>query len=252
MTGTAPEKATADQLLAAATESVAAAAEAGIRMRLLGGIAVYQCAASSHDEPLRRDYHDFDVVVPAKAGNAAARVFRGLGYGEDREFNALHGAKRMIFSSPHDFVVDVIVGTFQMCHQLDLGHDLPEDGLTIDPADLLLTKLQIVQIEDKDLRDSVALLADLHVDKPGGPTIDSTRFTRPLAADWGFFHTVERNLPKVAEYAAAHLDRSRAEAIGQAVQSLGSTLHAAPKSMKWKMRARIGEKVTWYELPEEI
>ncbi len=242
---------TAEELLEAAADLVAAGSDAGVRIRLLGGIAVYHLTSSSREPPLKRRYHDFDIVVPRKAGAAAGRVFEALGYRADSHFNALHGAHRMIFRSSRGFVVDVLVGTFQMCHRLELGHDLPEAGLTIHPADLLLTKLQIIEIEEKDLQDSAALLSDLAVSHQD-LGISPERFIRPLASDWGFFHTVERNLPRVAEYGRTHLDSSRAEAVAGSAAALEQAMSDAPKSVKWKMRARVGEKVSWYELPEEV
>ena len=156
----------------------------------------------------------------------------------------------MIFAAPGGFVVDVLVGTFQMCHRLDLGRDLPGEGLTVHAADLLLTKLQIMQIEEKDLLDATALLLDLPTGGTG-PGIDVGRFVAPLAGDWGFYHTVERNLPKVAECARARLGDDRAQAVAASVDRLRQEMEAAQKSVRWKMRARVGEKVTWYELPEE-
>ena len=238
------------ELLAAAEEIIAAAAAAGATVRLLGGIAVFQLAPSARAAPLARPYHDYDVVVPSRHRAATARVFRDAGYAEDPHFNALHGAQRMIFAAPGGFVVDVLVGTFQMCHRLDLGRDLPASGLTIHPADLLLTKLQIVQIEEKDLLDAVALLLDLPPDgTPAG--IEVARFAAPLAGDWGFYHTVERNLPKVAECARARLGDDQAQAVTASADRLRQAMEATPKSVRWKMRARVGEKVTWYELPEE-
>jgi hypothetical protein len=249
--GAAPDEVTGEELLGAAANLVAAGGDAGVRMRLLGGIAVFHLTNSSREPPLKRRYHDFDIVVPHKAGAATGRIFKALGYQADSHFNALHGAHRMIFRSDRGFVVDVLVGTFQMCHRLELGHDLPDGGLTIHPSDLLLTKLQIVEIEEKDLQDSAALLADLALsDQP--PSISRERFIRPLASDWGFFHTVERNLPRVAEYGRTHLDRSRAEAVARSATALEQAMRETPKSVKWKMRARVGEKVTWYELPEEV
>lgn len=238
------------ELLTAAQDIIGAAASAGATVRLLGGIAVYQIAPSARSGPLARPYHDYDVVVPSRQRAAAARVFRDAGYSEDPHFNALHGAQRMIFAAPRGFVVDVLVGAFQMCHKLDLGRDLPSDGLTIHPADLLLTKLQIVQFEEKDKLDSAALLLDLPVD--GSPSgIDAGRFVAPLAGDWGFYHTVERNLPQVAEFARDRLGSGQAGAVAAGVDKLRQAMEAAPKSVRWKMRARVGEKVTWYELPEE-
>ena len=241
----------AAELLEAARQAIGAAQELGTRMRLLGGIAVHHLAESSRREPLARTYHDYDVVVPPREGSVAAKVFRALGYREDPHFNALHGAQRLIFSSTSGFDVDVLVGTFQMCHRLELGSDLPESGLTIHPADLLLTKLQIVEIEEKDLRDSVALLADVAVGEDP-EAISPRRFTHPLAADWGFFHTVERNLERVDTYAERTIGARGAGAVRLAVEALRAEMERAPKSAKWKLRARVGERVAWYELPEEV
>jgi hypothetical protein len=242
----------AGELLSAAEEVIAAAADAGTTLRLLGGVAVFHLAPSARQSPLARTYHDFDVVVPSRQGGSARRVFLASGYTEDAHFNALHGAQRMIFTAPRGFVVDVLVGTFQMCHRLELGRDLPGHGLTIHPADLLLTKLQIVQIEDKDLRDATALLIDLHADGQAGASgIDVGRFVAPLANDWGFHHTVERNLPKVEQYARDRLGPGEAQAVAASAGRLRDAMEAAPKSLRWKMRARVGEKITWYELPEE-
>ncbi len=246
----------ASELLAEAESIIGAAGQGSARLRLLGGIAVFHLSPSARSGPLSRSYHDFDVVVQSREAHAAARVFRAAGYSEDEHFNALHGAQRMIFASPRGFVVDVLVGAFQMCHRLELGRDLPASGLTIHPADLLLTKLQIVQIEDKDLMDTAALLLDLPAgasaagDGPAG--IDPGRFAAPLASDWGFYHTVERNLPAVVEWARGKLSDSDANAVAATADKLRLAMEAAPKSLRWRMRARVGEKVPWYELPEEV
>ncbi|MDR2984548.1 MAG: hypothetical protein LBV34_06875 [Nocardiopsaceae bacterium] len=247
--GQRPVPVTAD-LLAAADEVITSAAASGVILRLLGGIAVFQLSASARRPPLARSYHDFDVVVASGMGPAAAKVFLNLGYGEDAYFNALHGAQRMVFTAASGFVVDLLVGTFQMCHRLRLGSDLPDSGLTIHPADLLLTKMQIVQIEEKDLLDAAALLVDLPPATETGIEID--RFVAPLAGDWGFFHTVELNLPKVAGFAAERLKGTEARRVERGVQELRQAMDAVPKSLRWKARARVGERIPWYDLPEEI
>jgi hypothetical protein len=244
-----PVPATAD-LLAAADEAIASAAASGITLRLLGGIAVFQLSASARQPPLARPYHDFDVVVAAGLGPPAAKIFLNLGYAEDAYFNALHGAQRMVFAASSGFAVDLLVGTFQMCHRLQLGRDLPASGLTIHPADLLLTKLQIVQIEEKDLLDAAALLVDLPPAPAKGIEID--RFVAPLSNDWGFFHTVELNLPKVADFAAERLPSAEARRVERGVQELRQAMDAVPKSLRWKARAKVGERIPWYDLPEEI
>ncbi len=251
MAGEKPHVPATGDLLAAAADVIAAAAATGTTLRLLGGIAVFQLSESARRPPLARRYHDFDLVAPPGQGQSAAAVFLARGYAEDAHFNALHGAHRMVFTAASGFTVDLLVGSFQMCHRLKLGHDLPDSGLTIHPADLMLTKLQIVQIEEKDLLDAAALLVDLPVGR-SETGIDVGRFTAPLASDWGFFHTVELNLPKVVHFAADRLGESQIRRVARSANELRQAMEAVPKSLRWKARARIGERVPWYEMPEEI
>jgi hypothetical protein len=248
--GTHRVPATGD-LLAAAADIIAAAAATGTTLRLLGGLAVFQLSESARRPPLARRYQDFDLVVPPGQGQSAAAVFLERGYAEDAYFNALHGAHRMVFTSADGFAVDLLVGSFQMCHRLKLGHDLPDSGLTIHPADLVLTKLQIVQIEEKDLLDAAALFVDLPVSRSEAG-IEVGRFTGPLASDWGFFHTVELNLPKVVRFAADRLGESETRRVAHRATALRRAMEAVPKSLRWKARARIGERLPWYEMPEEV
>lgn len=218
-------------------------------MRLLGGVAVYALAGSARKPPLARSYRDFDVAVPAKRGAAASRVLEAAGLVPDRHFNALHGARRLIFQAPEGYPVDVLVGAFVMCHSLEFEDASFRHELTISPADLLLTKLQIVRIEPKDLADVAALLLDVPLDANG---IDPSTFVAPLRADWGFFHTVEVNLPKVTAFARASLQADLAERLAGRVGVLAHAMESAPKSLAWRLRARIGERMTWYEMPEEL
>lgn len=220
-------------------------------MRLLGGLGVFAAAESARHPPLSRTYRDFDVAVPAKQGRAATRMLVEAGFAPDKHFNALHGARRMIFQAPEGYAVDVLIGTFEMCHRLDIQSGLTRHDVTIAPADLLLTKLQIVQIESKDLADAAALLLDL---PPGNraDAIEVDRFVAPLAGDWGFFHTVEINLGKLRGFVAETLPAQEASVIDERVGALENTMNAAPKSLRWKLRSRLGERVAWYETPEEI
>jgi hypothetical protein len=240
-----------EDLLARAHDVIEAAARIGLTMRLLGGVAVYAASESARRPPLSRTYRDFDVAVPSKQGSPASRILVGLGFEPDRHFNALHGARRMIFQAPEGFSVDVLIGAFEMCHRLDLQSGFSANPLTIAPADLLLTKLQIVRIEPKDLADAAALLLDLSPGSQAG-SIETGRFVAPLAEDWGFFHTVDINLGRLREFAAATLPDSGAAVVAERIRVLEEAMEATPKSIKWKLRARVGERVSWYEEPEEI
>jgi hypothetical protein len=241
----------ADGLLARARSLIEAGAAEGVTMRLLGGLAVYARAPSAARPPLARSYRDFDLAAPAKRGPAASRVIEAAGLAPDRHFNALHGARRMIFTAPEGYGVDLLIGTFEMAHTISIEDGFGEDPTTIAAADLLLTKLQIVAIEAKDLGDAAALLMDL---APGsGPaSIAVDRFVAPLAEDWGLYHTVQLNLPKLRTFAASTLPAERAELVGERLDVLARAMETAPKSLRWRLRARVGERVIWYETPEEV
>lgn len=241
-----------EELLPIARDLIEAAEAAGVTMRLLGGLAFFELSSLAREGPFRRGYHDFDLGVPTRQSGAAARIFRDAGYTEDRQFNALHGARRLIFTADAGFDIDVLVGTFRMCHQIDLERALLAPGLTINPAELLLTKLQIFEIESKDLSDAAALLATSSMDQPDPAAIDLGRFTRPLAADWGFHHTVSRNLVKLEEFSATLGDVSLAATIRTRLEEIAAAIERVPKSIGWRARARIGERVRWYQIPEEV
>lgn len=240
-----------ETLLARATDLIGAAARAGLTMRLLGGVGVFAVSESARRPPLARPYRDFDVAVPAKQGRAASRAMVAGGLAPEDHFNALHGARRMIFHAREGYDVDVLIGTFEMCHRLDIQSGLDHQELTISPADLLLTKMQIVRIEPKDLGDAAALLLDLPPGT-GGDAIDVSRFVTPLKGDWGFYHTVEINLGKLRAFSAARLPAGEAGRIDERAATLREAMDGAPKSLRWKMRARVGERVTWYEIPDEL
>ncbi len=240
-----------DELVNDASVLIRTATDAGVPMRLLGGLAFYVLAPSSRRGRLMRRYRDFDVAVPAKGGPAASRILEASGLTPDKHFNALHGARRMIFESPRGYPVDVLIGTFQMCHRLEIEDGFDRHELVIAPSDLLLTKLQIATIEPKDLADATALLVDLPVGSER-EAIEADRFAAPLAEDWGFFHTVELNLDRVRAFAESELDVAAAAVVSERIATLASTMAAAPKSLRWRMRARVGERVAWYETPEEV
>lgn len=240
-----------EELVADASALVRTAADAGLAMRLLGGLGFYVLATSSRTEPLTRSYRDFDVAVPQKAGPTASRILEASGFAPDKHFNALHGARRMIFHAPKGYPVDVLIGTFEMCHRLVIEDAFDRHELVIAASDLLLTKLQIATIEPKDLADATALLIDLPV-APRPDAIEADRFVAPLADDWGFFHTVELNLDRLRAFAEMKIDAARAGLVSERIAVLVAAMQAAPKSLRWRMRARVGERLAWYETPEEV
>ncbi|HEU4327005.1 MAG TPA: hypothetical protein VFS21_27945 [Roseiflexaceae bacterium] len=233
---------------------VAAAQAQGLALRLLGGLAVALHAPSAALPALARTYADIDLVAPARQGGAAERVLAGLGYQPDREFNLLNGAERLLLRDPtHSRQVDVFVGQFSMCHRIPVAERLEIEPLTLPLAELLLTKLQIVQLNEKDLRDICALLLDHPVGQGDAETVNAERVARLCAEDWGLWRTVSLGLERARAFAlASGLDPQAARTVDGHADALLAALEQSPKSLRWKLRAAVGERVQWYELPEEV
>jgi hypothetical protein len=223
---------------------------AGLRLCLIGGVAVWVRCPSARAAPLARRYGDIDFVARARDRKEIVAFLEARGFAPDRMFNALHGASRLNFAdAERDLPVDVLLDRFAMAHALDLRDRLDASPPTLPLADLLLTKLQVVSLNAKDLRDICALLLDHEL---GPEAIDVGRILEVTRADWGFEHTIHRTIASLGERIGDFgLDAAASERILGRARAIGAALDAAPKSAKWRMRARIGERARWYEEPEE-
>lgn len=230
------------------------AVAAGLQLRLMGGMAVYLTSPTARHPTYARAYGDFDFAVAASDAKAAAAYLEAAGYVPEKMFNALHGAERLNFGHPAGrWPIDVVVDEVRMSHRIDLRGRINGPGPTLKLADLLLTKLQIWEINPKDLGDIACLLADHELaDREAVDVIDRGRLLRLAAADWGLCHTIERNLTKAADEARRRgAVPSALDPVAQ-VHSLRSAIASAPKSFGWQARARVGERLRWYETPEEV
>ena len=229
------------------------AAAQGLPLRLMGGLGVWLRSSSVRAAPYARDYADLDFAAGSGARSAVKAFFERQGYVPEKLFNALHGAQRLNYAAPDGrWTIDVIFDELAMSHRLDLRGRFGSAEPTISLADLLLTKLQIWEINRKDLGDVVCLLADHSLGESEAETIDLRRLRAVLGSDWGLCHTVERNLAKVAElWGEQPVPGARFDVEAQ-VGALRVAIAAAPKSLAWKARARVGERVRWYETPEEV
>lgn len=230
------------RLLDAAVGLVRNAEQAGLRPRLLGGLAI---AAHLPDPAVfsHRRINDIDLFVVGAERRRLAQVMTDNGYQPEPRFNALNGHRRMLFHGP-DFEIDVLVREFDMCHRLDLEPRVDLDRPTIPVADLLLTKLQIVELNEKDAVD-VSLLVEHHdVGEGPGNHIELSRIVATAAHDWGWWRTLHLTTERVAE-AAPQLVRER-------LTTILNAMDAAPKSLAWRSRARVGDRKRWYQIPEEV
>jgi hypothetical protein len=225
-----------------------------LALRLLGGVAIRLRAKDGLHPAFEREYADLDWIVPRGKSPNAQKFFDSIGYTPHVRFNAIHGRERLLFfDEQNDRQVDVLVGSFRMSHQIPFGDRLALEPVTVPLAELLLTKLQIVQLNEKDVRDAFALLHDHPVEESDGDAINGAHVARLCASDWGLWRTFTANL----EALEGHIDRydlpyDSKRRIADRVEKLLKRIEEEPKSFGWRMRAKIGDRKRWYELPEEV
>lgn len=237
-----------------ALELVRAAQREHVTLKLIGGLAVRAlCPAFT---PRRHERQDLDFASTSGGRAAVTSFLAAHGFGPDEHFNQIHGHKQLYFRSPAGRSVDVLIDRLEMCHVLDFRDRLDRMPLTLDVTDLLLTKLQIVELNEKDAADALQLLAAYPVrdgDEPG--TIGLARFGGVVGDDWGWWRTVTGTLERIRSLATGD-GRSLVapDPPFDPVEQLGALQAEAervPKSGRWRLRSLIGERVRWYELPEE-
>jgi hypothetical protein len=216
----------------------------GIEARLIGGLGILHHDAELRERGGSRPINDIDLMVPRGQHRLIARLLVDAGYTAEERFNALNGHRRMVFHGP-DWDLDVLVGIFEMCHRLDMTTRFDLDYPTLPVTDLLLTKLQIVKLNAKDAGDIVDLVAAHGLAEGPGDHVDLVHLRALVRDDWGLWRTITGTVEVVVatEPSSAVVGRLR---------ELHAALHAAPKSTRWKLRARVGDRVAWYVLPDEV
>ncbi len=225
-----------------------------ITLRLFGGMAVrFHCPSATH-RSLSRKYADIDFMGLKKQGRGMKKLFIGLGYTPRDIFNALHGDTRLIFNDiENGRRVDIFLDVFEMCHKLDFKNRLLIDKYTIPLADLLATKLQVVEITEREYRDIISLIHDHEITDTETPeAINGQYLARLCAEDWGMYKTFSINLGNVSTALVQYqLDKDSEKTVRARIEDLKTRIENAPKTTRWKLRAKIGEKKQWYELPEK-
>jgi hypothetical protein len=226
--------------------------DGGISARLLGGVAVaLRCPAALPPSPLARSYSDLDVVVRRTSRRRLPAVLERLEFrGADR-FNAMNGHVRQLYTSKDGVELDVFIEQFKMCHEIDLRNRLEIDDATLPLAELLLTKLQVAELTEKDVRDCVALLLD-HELTDDDTGINVTRICEVTGTDWGWWRTVTENLGKVANTVGElGLTQAPAGEATETAQELSTRINESPKTLRWRARARVGDRMPWRQEPDE-
>jgi hypothetical protein len=247
--------------LAEALRLVALATGRGIQVRLMGGLA-FHARAPEWTAMVDRKRRDIDLATRSKDRKALGDLMLAEGYSADRQYNALYGHKQLYFvDEARQRPVDVLVDRLEMCHRFEFADRLTVADVTLPPADLLLSKLQVVKINRKDVLDALALLSEspLSDGDEAGDAISMRRITGLTSDDWGWWRTTTDNLDNLRRIAEGDLQPGELE-FGRPLRfqpaaqiaALREAIDGAPKSTRWKLRARVGDRMTWYEEPEEV
>jgi len=254
------EIARSEAVLAEADELMRLAADRSLIMRLVGSIAV-RAHSAAHVHLLaalgRRPYRDIDLMAYSKQKRQIAALFEERGYVLDPTIRLAQefGIKRFVYEHPSSHLkADIFFDELVMAHTVDFGGRLELDSPTITVTDLLLTKLQIHEFTTNDLIDSIVLVAEHEVGSAGPETIDRDYIADVMRKDWGFYYTTQANLTRIAdslqEYPA--LPIHTAAAVRDRVVGLRDIIERVPKTQRWKLRARVGDRVKWYEHVDEV
>jgi hypothetical protein len=242
-----------DDAVAETRRLISAAATEGLLLRALGGVAMYLLVADGKPR-LPRRVKDIDLAVPKGSGRLAARLLAQAGYAGNEMFNALHGSRRLLFIDPgNGRHVDVFVGEFSMCHQIPLTGRLDRSPLTVPQEELLLSKLQIVEATANDQSDLYIMMVYYKVGADeGADGIDGAFVAGLCARDWGLWRTCTGSIARLrANLESSGLDPGEVRLVEDRLDALRGYIDAEPKTMRWRTRSRVGDKVRWYQQPEE-
>lgn len=228
----------------------------GIPLRIIGA-----CAILIHSKnfshiylKLKRELTDLDFISYSKYREKIKSLLVKLEYEVDERFMYYFGDFRhKYYKREKNLTLEVFFDKLEMCHTINLSNRLELDYPTIPLADLLLEKLQIVNINEKDLKDLILILRAHDVGYGNKEVIDLNRIAKVLAKDWGFYYTVSLNLEKIKNYLnKLELEVNDKKDVVEKVEKIKKVIELEPKSASWRMRAKIGPRKKWYKEVEEV
>lgn len=226
----------------------------GLRLRILGSLAYRLHCPENLDlfDKMERDLTDIDFAVEKSQVKEIRDFLVGEGYVEDQKITmATEGSRYYLEHAATGLGVDLFVDELYFCHRIPFEGRLDLDQPTIPTVDLLLEKMQIVEINLKDIKDTLVLLLehDLRAQRNGSETIDLGYLTSLLRDDWGFSHTVTQNLEKTKRFLPQFdtLTVGQKALIGRRIDEVLHAIEDTPKTRRWKLRAKVGTKKRWYQ-----
>ncbi len=236
---------------------IKASDDAGVILRVIGSLAFQlHCPKFGYlQAAMGRAYTDLDFAAYGKQTGEIRDLMSRLGYADNKEVFIVSGGERAIFDRPQiGLHVDVFYEKLDFCHVIRWDGRLEVDKPTIPLAEMLLEKMQIVEINEKDIIDTIMLLMEHRLGDDDHETINIKRVAELCAADWGLWRTTTMNLSKVMQLAQGYpqLSAEQKSTIDAQVKSALARIEAAPKTMAWRLRARVGDRVKWYKDVDEV
>ncbi len=231
--------------------------DAGIILRVIGSLAFQlHCPKFGYlQAAMGRAYTDIDFAAYARQSKQIQTFMAGMGYRDNQEVFIVSEGGRAIFDRPETGLhVDVFYEKLDFCHVIHWEGRLEADKPSIPLAEMLLEKMQIVQINEKDIIDTIMLLLEHPLGDSDQETINIGRVAKLCGSDWGLWRTTTMNLDKVARLAVGYpqLDEDlKAQVVAQVKKAM-EYIDAEPKSMAWRIRSRVGDRVKWYKEVDEV
>lgn len=249
-----------DQFADAARKVAEAGKNSGIPLRILGACAIRIHSHGSKQilDQIGRAITDLDFVCSSKHEHKVPQLLISLGYRPDSEaskfYAHMYGNLRDRFKDANNgTTLDVFYDRLEMCHTIELGKRLDVDFPTISVSDLILEKMQIVKMNEKDVKDALVLFREHPITDSDGDTVNAKYLAEVLSKDWGFYYTVTTNLNKLIEFASSYkVLEDSSQAIKEKISKLIQVIEAEAKTMKWKMRAKVGPRQKWYNDVDEV
>lgn len=223
-------------------------------LRVLGSTAFRIHCERNKDlfDSLKRKLTDIDLAGLGKDRKKVKSIFKALGYEIDERILMEAEGSRFFFRNPSKGVeADVFFDRLEMCHVIPFKDRLSLDYPTVPLAELLLEKMQIVKINEKDIKDTAVLLLEHEVGSSDREKIDLNYIAKMLSDDWGFYYTVTTNLAKMKIFLSngqvlAGLTDDQKQTISSKIDTFQKGIEDAGKTWRWKVRAKVGPSKQWY------
>jgi hypothetical protein len=265
-----------DLFLKEALNLVQRAQEKGIYLRILGALAVY---LHTEHAPEARSlffslgrlgagqlvFTDLDLMAYSRQSVEIRKFLeREMGYKPNLYVNSVFAFRRNIFRHPEgSFDVDVFYDLLDFSHPVEFGRipgkgRLEIDFPTISLGDLVLEKLQIHEINRKDLIDLLVLfISHPFSESEEKERINAKHISQTLADSWGFWYDACTNLNKLLSFikeatGSEGTEASLFEKAQQQAQYLLRRLQEEPKTPGWVKRSKRGTSIPWYKEVEEV